>query len=125
MVGMTRFTALVFLFAACAVSCGGKTSHSSVATSSAPPSASVAPVESAAPVENNPPGDIPDTQAFVDYRSTAGGYHLQVPEGWARSEKGSSVIFADKLHSVGVDIERASGPRTVDSVRSIDEPKIR
>jgi hypothetical protein len=123
---MTRLTALVFVFAVGALSCAGKTTHTSVATSSsAPPSSSTAPAESAAPVENNPPGDIPDTQAFVEYRSTAGGYHLQVPEGWARTEKASSVVFSDKLHSVGVDIESASGPRSVDTVRSMDEPKIR
>ncbi len=121
-----RLTALVLLFCACALSCSGK-SNTSVASSSVPPraSASAAPAESAAPVENNPPGDIPDTQAFVDYHSTAGGYHLLAPEGWARADKGSSVSFSDKLHSVTVDIASASGPRSVDTARSMDEPKIR
>src|SRR5207237_1294507 len=99
--------------------------HATVVTPSAAPSASATPAETAVAVESNPPGDIPDSQAFVDYRSTAGGYHLQVPEGWARTERSASVTFADKLHSVAVDIESASGPRTVDTVRSMDEPKIR
>ena len=87
--------------------------------------ATPAPSESAVPVESNPPGDIPDTQAFIDYRSSAGGYHLPVPEGWARSEKGSSVVFSDKLHSITVDITSASAPRTPEMVRTTDEPKIR
>lgn len=38
--------------------------------------------------ETNPPGDIPDTQAFVDYSSTA-GYGVKVPEGWARTDSTS------------------------------------
>jgi hypothetical protein len=92
------------------------------AASTAPPASAA---ESAAPIENNPPGDIPDTQAFTDYRSQPGGYHLQVPEGWARSEHGSSVVFSDKLNSVSVDVSAASGPRTPDTVRSTDEPKLR
>src|SRR5881409_1743930 len=112
-----RLSSLILLFATCAVSCAGRT-HRTTAPPSAAPSASAAPADSAAPVESNPPGDIPDTQAFVEYRSAAGGYHLEVPEGWARTEHASSVVFADKLHSVGVDIETASGPRTIDTVRS-------
>ena len=44
---------------------------------------------SALAAEKNPPGDIPDDQVFVAYTSRAGGYSLKVPEGWARTEKGS------------------------------------
>jgi hypothetical protein len=46
--------------------------------------------------ESNPPGDIPDTQAFVKYRSSSKKYEIDVPEGWARSVAGASVIFTDK-----------------------------
>ncbi|MEA2574805.1 MAG: hypothetical protein QOH93_2103, partial [Chloroflexia bacterium] len=67
-------------------------------------SATVTPAQAAArsteqPVapETNPPGDIPDTQAFVKYASAVGGYELDVPEGWARTESGPNVSFVDKF----------------------------
>jgi hypothetical protein len=107
--------------------------HSSVGTpsqwSSASPSASLsaAAVPTEAPVapEKNPPGDIPDTQVFIDYHSVAGGYTLKVPEGWARTEMGSSVRFADKLNSIQVDVVAAQAAPTVDSVKTVDEPELK
>jgi hypothetical protein len=54
--------------------------------------------------EKNPPGDIPDDQVFVAYASSAGGYSLKVPEGWARSEKGADVNFIDKFDGIAVSI---------------------
>ena len=51
--------------------------------------------------EKNPPGDIPDSQAFVTYVSEA-GYTLQVPEGWARTEAAGNVAFVDKLDGLSV-----------------------
>ncbi|WP_329331359.1 hypothetical protein OG866_01105 [Streptomyces sp. NBC_00663] len=58
---------------------------------------------SAAPTESNPPGDIPDNQAFVAYRPTGGsftGFTVKVPEGWARTGQGSTTVFTDKLNTV-------------------------
>ncbi len=66
--------------------------------------------------ETNPPGDIPDTQAFVTYTSPK-GFHLEVPEGWARSENGQSVHFADKYGSVDVQVSTAQSAPTVASVQ--------
>ncbi len=43
-------------------------------------------------VASPPPGDIPDTQQFVLYRS-AHGYRLLFPEGWARSTTPHGVTF--------------------------------
>ncbi len=66
------------------------TEQTPAAASSAITSGTEAPVtstESAVAPEINPPGDIPDSQAFVRFTSPAGGYSLEVPEGWARSEK--------------------------------------
>jgi len=54
--------------------------------------------------EKNPPGDIPDTQVFVTYRSSSGGYQLKVPEGWARRTNGKNVSFIDKLDGVEITI---------------------
>ncbi|MCY9667474.1 hypothetical protein M5X11_21550 [Paenibacillus alginolyticus] len=67
--------------------------------------------------EKNPVGDIPDSQAFVKYHSKAGGYSLEVPEGWARTEQGLNVSFVDKLGGVKVDVTQASAAPTADSVR--------
>ncbi len=62
--------------------------------------------EKAVAPEKNPPGDIPDTQVFITYRSAA-GYALKVPEGWARSDNGTNVRFVDKLDAVQVTIMQA------------------
>lgn len=56
--------------------------------------------------EVNPPGDIPDTQVFVPYTSPQ-GFHLEVPEGWARSGNDQKVHFADKYGSVDVQVNPA------------------
>ncbi len=66
--------------------------------------------------ETNPPGDIPDTQAFVTYTSPQ-GFHLEVPEGWARSENGQGVHFADKYGSVDVQVSTAQNAPTVSRVQ--------
>lgn len=74
-----------------------------------------------APVtESNPAGDIPDTQAFVDYTPTSGGYALQVPEGWARTDNGTgaggiSTLFSDKYNSIQIDTTAAPTAPTVQS----------
>ena len=73
-------------------------------------------VTSSRAAEKNPPGDIPDDQVFVPYTSSAGGYSLKVPEGWARSEKGSDVGFIDKFDGVAVIVDAAATPPTVKDV---------
>ncbi len=60
--------------------------------------------------ERNPPGDIPDTQVFVEYVSSAGGYGLKVPEGWARKTADPDVSFSDKLDGVSVTVTREAAP---------------
>jgi hypothetical protein len=60
--------------------------------------------EAPAQAEQNPAGDIPDSQAFVTYSSAAGGYAIDMPEGWARQEAGTNVTFSDKLHAFSVSI---------------------
>ncbi|MFC4039271.1 hypothetical protein ACFO1B_12650 [Dactylosporangium siamense] len=47
-------------------------------------------------------GDIPDNQAFVEYRPAGDRYAIKVPEGWARSESGDTVTFTDKLNTITV-----------------------
>jgi hypothetical protein len=73
--------------------------------------------------ETNPAGDIPDTQAFVDYTPTQGGYTVQVPEGWARTDSGTgtggtSALFTDKYNSIQIDTAAAPAAPTVASVQA-------
>ena len=51
--------------------------------------------------EHNPPGDIPDTQVFVNYASPL-GFTIKVPEGWSRAEQPQSVRFSDKYNTIVV-----------------------
>jgi hypothetical protein len=82
----------------------------------------VALTASALAAEKNPPGDIPDDQVFVPYASVAGGYSLKVPEGWARSEKGSDVGFIDKFDGVAVIVDKvATAPTTKDIVAKLEK----
>ncbi|MGI8553185.1 MAG: hypothetical protein ACR2PL_20720 [Dehalococcoidia bacterium] len=80
--------------------------------------ASAGGVENAAAAEKNPSGDIPDTQAFVPYRSTEGGYQLDVPEGWARTTNGAGVRFTAKLDGAAVTLSNAAAAPTAASARS-------
>jgi len=74
--------------------------------------------------EKNPPGDIPDDQVFVSYTSSAGGYSLKVPEGWARTEKGADVDFVDKLDGVAVSVASATAaPSAKDVAEGLAKPE--
>jgi hypothetical protein len=66
--------------------------------------------------EKNPPGDIPDDQIFVPYTSSVGGYSLKIPEGWARSEKGTDVNFTDKLDGIAVIVDAVAATPTATDV---------
>lgn len=68
--------------------------------------------------ETHPVGDIPDTQAFVRYTNSAGGYSLEVPEGWARSVQGADVTFTSTLGAVEVNAKQAAGTPSVGSVKA-------
>src|SRR6516225_1344075 len=76
----------------------------------------IAVTASAMAAEKNPPGDIPDDQVFVPYTSSASGYSLKVPEGWARSEKGSDVQFVDKFDGIAVVVDAAATALTTKDV---------
>src|SRR4029079_14685537 len=73
--------------------------------------------EQAAPTEKNPPGDIPDSQVFIDYTSPQ-GFTMKVPEGWARSDRTDGASFVDKLDGVVVSVAKADDPPTLSSVKS-------
>lgn len=52
--------------------------------------------------ESNPPGDIPDNQAFVAYTAADGSYTLKYPEGWTRTDSATTVTFSDKYNDITV-----------------------
>lgn len=99
-------------------------SPSSVASASAATQAPKAGVETPIAPENNPPGDIPDNQVFVSFASSAGGYKLDVPEGWARAANGANATFTDKFNGVAVDVTNAAAAPTVASVRATVVPML-
>jgi hypothetical protein len=87
-----------------------------IATAAAVPASGASAAEKPVAAEKNPPGDIPDSQVFIDYASKD-GYALKVPEGWARTDLPTGASFVDKLDGVVVTRSDAAQPPTVDSVR--------
>ena len=72
--------------------------------------ATAASAETAVAPEKNPPGDIPDSQVFITYKSN-GGYALKVPEGWARKDQADGVSFVDKLDGIVLKVsDQAAAP---------------
>ena len=71
----------------------------------------------------NPPGDIPDNQAFVTFKGA--GYSLKTPEGWARTTVGVATTFTDKYNSIAVTIGRSATAPTAASVGKLDVAKLK
>jgi hypothetical protein len=69
------------------------------------------------------PGDIPDTQAYVVYQSPD-GYHVSVPEGWARSQPAGGVLFSDKFNSIQVQVTSVSAAPSTSSAQSSEVPAL-
>jgi hypothetical protein len=66
--------------------------------------------------EKNPPGDIPDNQVFVEYRSSL-CFSIKVPEGWARHETYDSAGFSDKYNTIALVVAQRMEAATVTSVK--------
>jgi hypothetical protein len=81
------------------------------------------PAEEPLKAEKNPPGDIPDNQAFVDYRSAL-GFSIKVPEGWARSENPAGVRFSDKYNVVTVDTAARAAAPTAATAKTQEAPEL-
>ncbi|MFJ9909402.1 hypothetical protein ACIRVK_42420 [Streptomyces sp. NPDC101152] len=120
------------LVAAVAAGCSGwgsgSASSSGTASSAPPDTAGAASAQSgAAPTESNPPGDIPDNQAYVTYRPTGGtftGFTVKVPEGWARTDQGSTTAFTDKLNTITITVSAAAAAPTTGSVTNTVVPRL-
>ena len=70
-------------------------------------------------VEKNPPGDIPDNQAFVAFRSPL-GFSVKVPEGWARLESPTAVAFSDKYNALQVVVSARPAAPTLASLKAAE-----
>jgi hypothetical protein len=103
---------------------GALSACSTPATS--PPTSSGIPstVPSSFPTEVSPPGDVPDTQAYVVFTSADHTYSIKVPEGWAQSTKAGVTTFTDKLNSIAIASSASAAAPTVPSVRSATVPNI-
>ncbi|MDQ6770701.1 MAG: hypothetical protein M3Z54_12025 [Gemmatimonadota bacterium] len=87
-------------------------------TASSTTDTAISSTETAVAPEVSPPGDIPDSQAFVKYPNTAGRYELEVPEGWSRTEKGPDVTFVNKFDGVKVHVASAASAPTAASAQA-------
>ncbi len=119
---------MLAICAAALASCGSSSpgpSSSGPATAAATTSTSASGngVNPNAP-ESLPPGDIPDTIAYVPYAVPGAGYTVSTPEGWSRTTAGGVVSFTDKLNAVRISAVRAHGAVTVSSERRSLLPKL-
>jgi hypothetical protein len=76
------------------------------------------------PAESNPPGDIPDNQAFVTFTAAGGGVALKIPEGWARADGTNGVTFTDHLNTIGVTWQPATTPPSTVRATAQDVPEL-
>ena len=103
------------------------TTATTTSSATSPSATSDSPTSPPGPVvtESNPPGDIPDNQAFVTYKGTSGRYSVQVPEGWARTTGDASAAFSDKLNGISVTQAPAATAATVTSVTAVNVPALK
>ncbi len=111
------FVFLALSFAAFLSGCGGSgTATSPIGT---PKGTQTATLQGNATAATTPQaGDIPDTQTFVKYHSTQGGYEVEVPEGWAQSTTSTAIVFTSAYNSVQIQLSQAKTALTVESVRT-------
>jgi hypothetical protein len=127
---MRTISALMALALAAAVAgCGSSSSSSAGSTSSASSATTNTTSTAGSGVNPNqretlPPGDIPDTIAFVPYAVPGAGITVSIPEGWSRTGAGGQVKFTDKLNEVQLFTLPATHPLTRASVHSSEVPKI-
>ncbi|MGI8714092.1 MAG: hypothetical protein ACR2NR_13125 [Solirubrobacteraceae bacterium] len=124
-----RFLALIAVSIAVAqAGCGSSATTSSPASSSSSPSATSTSASTSGVSPNQretlPPGDIPDTIAYVPYAVPGAGISVSTPEGWSRSSAGGTVTFTDKLNEIQLFVHRYGHPVTAAAARRIEVPKL-
>ncbi len=84
---------------------------------------SVAGTEVPVTPEVSPPGDIPDSQVFITYKSPQ-GFSFKVPEGWARKDGADTTSFQGKYDVVAATITQISQPLDVSYANKTLAPDI-
>jgi hypothetical protein len=74
--------------------------------------------------EVSPSGDIPDNQAFVKYASRTGGYSVDFPEGWARTETTGATTFSAHFNSIRITTTKRASAPTIASARATEVPAL-
>ena len=124
---------LAVAVAAAIAGCGSSNSSTSSSAAGSQPASSASATKSPATIsggvspnahETLPPGDIPDTVAYVPYAVPGRGLTFSTPEGWSRQVTPDGVIFTDKLNTVQLVDTHASRPITVASGRQTEVPKL-
>lgn len=127
-----RATAIAVVVAAGVAACSSPSAAPSGSTTgggrTSSPSTSQSAAAGAAPkpagTESNPPGDIPDTQAYVAFSVPGKPVSVKVPEGWARNLNGDITMFTDKLNGVQVRVTASTAALSQTSVRSTEVPSL-
>ncbi|MEV5721718.1 hypothetical protein AB0L41_48375 [Amycolatopsis mediterranei] len=122
--GKTVLGAGILVVAWVVSACSGTSAPPSPsASASRPVTSSASASESGQPAtESNPPGDIPDNQAFVAFTPPGAAFSVKIPEGWASSTVGATTTFTDKLNQVQVSASGAATAPTAASVTATDVP---
>jgi hypothetical protein len=97
--------------------CGRSPAAAPASQSSTASGGSSAAAEAPLPAAQGSGGDIPDTQVFITFRSAAGKYSVEAPEGWARTENGADVKFTDHFDGEQVNLLASASAPTPDSVQ--------
>src|ERR1700682_6790355 len=93
---------------ACTAKDSGTTAKSDTTSTTAASTTetAISSTETAVAPEVNPPGDIPDSQAFVTFKNSTGGYPLESPDGWSQRaappEYSADVTFVHNYDGVSV-----------------------
>jgi hypothetical protein len=88
------------------------------------PGAPASQAPNAEPNDSSPPGDIPDSQAFVAFAAPDASYTVEVPEGWARTDSPGGVTFTDNFNSVVIESRTGTSAPTPASARLTELPAI-
>lgn len=75
--------------------------------------------ESPAPTQKQPTGEIPQSQPFVNYTSSVGGYDVQVPESWTPLVSGKDIKFTHSYNGISVQIISTTEPFTMDTIKNL------
>jgi hypothetical protein len=69
--------------------------------------------------QKHPPGDMPDDQAFVAFKSPL-GFSIKVPQGWARRDMPGGVSFSDQYtdNELRIAITRRPSAPTISSLKA-------